>query len=251
MAKQRSPFKLEGTISDITFYKTTDGYLAKEKSSISATRIATAPEFERTRENGVEFGHAGTAAKLLRRSIRTLLNKGKDKRVGSRLTREMMKVVKSDATSTRGQRNVLDGETEMLQGFDFNIKAPLGSTLGAPYNVTINRVAGTTDVSLSPFVPADAIEAPTGATHFNIVSAGVEIDFEAGVSVQQTGESGMMPLDNIAGAAVTMTHTLTANSTHPIFVLLGVQFYQEVNGIKYSLKNGGYNALGLVKVSGL
>jgi hypothetical protein len=60
-----------------------------------------------------------------------------------------------------------------------------------------------------------------------------------------------MPLGNTAASAVTMTHTLTANSTHPIFVLLGVQFFQDVNGIKYSLKNGGYNALGLVKVSGL
>jgi hypothetical protein len=50
MAKQRSIIKLDGTISDITFYKTKDGYLAKEKSSISASRIATAPEFERTRE---------------------------------------------------------------------------------------------------------------------------------------------------------------------------------------------------------
>lgn len=251
MARQRSPFKLDGTISDITFYKTQDGYLAKEKSSISASRIATAPEFERTRENGLEFGHAGAAAKLLRKSIRPLLNKGKDRRVGSRLTKEMMKVVKSDATSTRGQRNVLDGETEMLQGFDFNINAPLGSTLFAPYAATIDRTAGTSGITLSPFVPEDGIAAPDGATHFSIVSAGVEIDFEGGVTVQQIADSGIMPLGNVPGSAVTMTHTLTPNSTHPIFVLLGVQFFQDVNGIKYSLKNGGYNALGLVKVSGL
>jgi hypothetical protein len=251
MARQRSIIKLDGTIADITFYKTQDGYLAKEKSAISASRIATAPEFERTRENGLEFGHAGAAAKLLRKSVRTLLNKGKDSRVGSRLTRAMMKVVKSDATSTRGQRNVLDGETEMLQGFDFNIKAPLGSTLFAPYTATINRVAGTTDINLAGFVPADSIAAPDGATHFTIVSAGVEIDFEGGVTVQQTADSGVMPLDNNAVTGVTMTHNLTPNSTHPIFLLLGVQFFQDVNGIKYSLKNGGYNALGLVKVSGL
>jgi hypothetical protein len=251
MAKQRSIIKLDGTISDITFYKTKDGYLAKEKSSISASRIATAPEFERTRENGIEFGHAGAAAKLLRKSIRPLLNKGKDSRVASRLTREMMKVVKSDATSTRGQRNVLDGETEMLQGFDFNIKAPLGSTLFAPYVATIDRTAGTSGITLSPFVPADAIATPDGATHFSIVSAGVEIDFEGAVTMQQIADSGVMPLGNEAGSAVTMTHTLTPKSTHPIFVLLGVQFFQDVNGIKYSLKNGGYNALGLVKVSGL
>jgi hypothetical protein len=179
------------------------------------------------------------------------LQNGKDRRVVSRLTTAMVKVIQSDATSVRGERNVLDGEVELLQGFDFNRNAPLGTTLFAPYTATINRVAGTSEISLSPFIPANEINAPSGTTHLTIVSAGVEVDFEGETFVQQTSDSGMMPWDNTASSAVTMTHTLTANSSHPIFVLLGVQFYQEVNGTKYPLKNGAYNSLSLVKVSGL
>ena len=35
MAKQKGIIKLKGTIGDITFYKTQDGYLAREKGGIA------------------------------------------------------------------------------------------------------------------------------------------------------------------------------------------------------------------------
>ena len=40
MAKQKGIIKLEGTIGDITFYKSPDGFLAKGKGGIPAARIA-------------------------------------------------------------------------------------------------------------------------------------------------------------------------------------------------------------------
>jgi len=36
-----------------------------------------------------------------------------------------------------------------------------------------------------------------------------------------------------------------------MFLALGIEFFQEVNGSMYSLKNGAFNPLSLVKVSGL
>jgi hypothetical protein len=87
----------------------------------------------------------------------------------------MMKVIQADASSTRGQRNVLDGKLEMLKGFDFN--------LYAPYSVTIDRVTGQLTVTLPPFVPSGMLASPAGATHFKIVSAGAAIDFENGSSI--------------------------------------------------------------------
>lgn len=59
MARQKGIIKLDGTIGDITFYKSQDGYLAREKGGVSADRIANDPNFQRTRENGQEFGRAG------------------------------------------------------------------------------------------------------------------------------------------------------------------------------------------------
>jgi len=65
MARQKGIIKLKGTIGDITFYKTQDGHLAREKGGIDANRIKNDPAFQRTLENGSEFGRAGKAGKIL------------------------------------------------------------------------------------------------------------------------------------------------------------------------------------------
>lgn len=251
MAKQKGIIKLDGTIGDITFYKTADGFLAKENSPVNADRIATDPAFQRTRENNSEFGRAGKASKVLRNAIRSLLLKAKDAKVTGRLTAEMMKVIKADATSTRGMRNMIDGEVELLEGFDFNINAKLGTTVYAPYTNTINRVTGLLTVAIPSFIPAERIVVPAGTTHFNIVSMGAEVDFENESFITDSKETGVLPWNNAATAALNLANAVTAASTHPLFLLLGIQFYQQVNGVNYPLKDGSFNALSLVKIEGV
>src|SRR5690554_3843282 len=90
MARQKGIIKLKGTIGDISFYKTTDGHLAREKGGVEKERIMNDPAFQRTRENGSEFGRAGKGGKLIRNAIRLLLQNAKDKRVTSRLTKDLV-----------------------------------------------------------------------------------------------------------------------------------------------------------------
>ena len=166
MAQQKGIIPLSGTIGNITFYKSGDGYLAREKGGIDANRIANDPAFQRTRENGAEFGRAGAAGKVLRTSLRSLLQNTADSRMVGRLTREMMKVIQADAVNERGLRNVIDGEAELLEGFDFNVNGKLGTTLYAPFTGAINRVTGELVVTIPAFVPANMVAAPGGSTHF-------------------------------------------------------------------------------------
>ena len=251
MARQKGILKIQGTLGDITFLKTEDGYIAKEKTSINASRIASDPSFQRTRENNAEFGRAGKAGKLLRNAIRPVMQFAKDSRVTSRLTTQMLRVVKADAINLRGLRKVLDAETEMLQGFNFNKNSILESTLYAPYTATINRVAGTLEINIPSFVPLTSVVTPAGATHFKIVTAGAEIDFEAANYIEQSVESAVLPWDAAPTAVINLTNAVSPNSTHPLFLLLGIQFFQQVNAVNYPLKNGTFNALSLVKVSGI
>ena len=251
MARQKGIIKLKGTIGDITFYKTQDGHLAREKGGIEASRIASDPAFQRTRENGSEFGRAGKAGKILRTSLRALLINSADGRMVSRLTQKMVKVIQADTVSVRGLRNVIDGEAELLQGFEFNIRGKLGTSLFAPFVGAIDRVAGTITVDIAPFIPANMIAAPSGTTHFKIISAGSEVDFEAETFVEAHSETAILPWDNVATVAISQENAVTAASTKPLFLALGVEFYQEVNGQMYPLKNGAYNPLALVTVSGL
>ncbi|RXK60678.1 hypothetical protein ESA94_09445 [Lacibacter luteus] len=251
MAQQKGILPLKGTIGNITFYKSKDGYLAREKGSLNAERIANDPAFARTRENGAEFGRAGQAGKVLRTALRSLLLNTADSRMLARLTREMLKVIQADATNDRGLRNVIDGEAELLEGFEFNSSSKLGTSLFAPYTVSIDRVSGALTISIPPFVPVNMVAAPSGATHFKLVSAGVEIDFENKTYVIDFSNNNALPINSTATAALNLNHQVTANSTKPLFLVLGIEFYQEVNGNEYSLKNGAFNALSLVKVSGV
>lgn len=251
MAQQKGILRIEGTIGGMTFYKSQDGYLVREKGGVSKDKIANDPNFQRTRENGAEFGRAGKAGKLLRTALRAQLQNGSDARVVSRLTTDFLKVIQADSTSTRGMRNVIDGEAELLEGFEFNINGKLGSTFYAPFTGAINRVTGALTVDIPAYVPINMIAAPGGATHYKIVSAGVEVDFENETYTVDVNESTVLAWDATATAALNLANAVTAASTKPLFLVLGVEFYQEVNGQMYSLKNGAYNPLAIVKVSGV
>lgn len=251
MAQQKGIIKLNGTIGGITFYKSKDGYLAREKGGVSADRIANDPNFQRTRENGAEFGRAGKAGKILRTSLRALLQNASDSRMVSRLTQRMVKVIQMDAVNPRGERNVIDGEAELLLGFEFNINGKLGTTLYAPYSTNIDRPTGVLSVDVPSYIPSNMIAAPGGTTHYKIISAGVDVDFENEIYVVDSNASAILPWDAVATTALTLTNTVTTASTHPLFLALGVEFYQEVNGTTYPLKNGSYSALSLVAVSGM
>jgi hypothetical protein len=251
MARQKGIIKLKGTIGDITFYKTKDGHLAREKGGIDASRIKSDPAFQRTRENGAEFGRAGKAGKTMRTALRKLLLNSSDSRMVSRLTQAMVKVIQADLVNERGLRNVIDGEAELLAGFDFNITGKLGTTLFAPFRGTIDRTEGEISVNLVSFVPVNMIAAPGGTTHFKIISAGAEIDFEAEKFVVSSSETAILPWNSAPTVAISQLNAVTPNSVSPLFLALGVEFFQEVNGQMYPLKNGAYNPLALVQVSGL
>ncbi|HEX4875132.1 MAG TPA: hypothetical protein VFV31_00575, partial [Chitinophagaceae bacterium] len=146
---------------------------------------------------------------------------------------------------------VIDGEAELLKGFEFNVNAKLGVTLYAPYSTAIDRVAGSLTVSIPSFVPAEKIIAPSGTTHFRLVTMGAEVDFEQETFTTDSKDSGVLPWDSTATPVLDLANAVTANSTHPLFLVMGIQFYQQVAGINNPLKNGAFNALSVVKVSGV
>lgn len=248
MARQVGIIKLEGGIGDISFYKTKDGHLARTKGGVDGKRIANDPAFQRTRENGSEFGRAAKGSKLLRTALRLLLQNASDSRVSNRLTKEVLAVVKTDATNDRGLRVVSQGDIALLDKFEFNIGGKLSSLLFAPYDPSIDRTSGAIVMSLPDFIPVNSIVAPNGTTHFKIIVGGAEVDFDADSFVYDSDVSAILPWNAATVAALVLTAGLTANSTNPIFQVIGVEFYQEVNGQMYSLKNGAYNALAIVGI---
>ena len=248
MARQTGIIKLKGTIGDISFYKTSDGHLARAKGGVDGNRIANDPAFQRTRENGSEFGRAGKGGKLLRNAIRVLLQNAKDKRVVSRLTKNLVAIVKTDNINERGLRTIQEGNMNLLSGFEFNINGKLGSTLFTDLTTAFDRVTGEATLAMDSFSPTISIAAPGGATHFKIVTGATALDFINEASVFESDETVITPYISANTSAINLTASLAANTTFPVIQVVGVEFYQEVNGEQYPLKNGSFNALSVTIV---
>ncbi len=250
MAKQASIITLDGSIDNISFFKTKDGYKARKKTGVAASQIASDPKFQRTRENNEEFGRAGKAGKLLRNTLLEVVLGAVDRTTVHRMTAAMLKVIHADAISARGKRNMMDGRPELLEGFEFNIDGPLSNTLLVTYTASIDRLTGECKLALPSFVPEKRVTKAEGATHFKLLIAGASVNFETGETEVQTDETVYLPLNNKPTKALDLQVTLSPDSTAPLFLALTIEFVQEMNDHMYSLKNGAFNACALVKVNG-
>jgi len=248
MAKQAGIIKLKGTIDDIAFYKTADGHLARAKGGIDRDKILHSAAFARTRENNSEFGRAGKGGKLIRSALRSLMQNAKDSRVVSRLTTVLLAIIKTDPLNQRGQRNLNEGNLDLLKDFDFNINGKLGTTFYGLFTPAFDRVSGDATIALDAFSATEQIAAPSGTTHYKLAIGAAELDFVNKTFVYSEMDMGVLPYDNSPVLATTLTASVTPNSAYPVLSVLGVEFYQEVNGQFYSLKNGAFNALGVVNV---
>ena len=76
------------------------------------------------------------------------------------------------------------------------------------------------------------------------------MNFEKDIFTIEKKSTRLLPLGEAATAAISMEHNIGANSKLPLFLALGVVFYQRMNGKQYLISNKMFNVLNLVKVSG-
>lgn len=248
MPKQIGTAKIRGTIGDITFYKSQDGLMARQKTEISAKRIATDPAYARTRENNKEFGRACKTGKVIRTAFNNVLAQAADNRMISRLVQAVMVAQKADGVSDRGERNIITGDATLLEKFDFNDKSPLGAVLQAQFLADVDRVTGEVTVTVEEFIPAKNINPPDGATHCKLFSAAAAVDFASGTFVKTSATTPEIVLGLQPEAVINLVQHLPANSDDHLIIVLGIEFYQRFNGRFYPINNGSSNAITIVRV---
>lgn len=249
MARQTGIFQIEGSLGNLCFYKTKNGYMVREKSSLSKARIKSDPAFKIVRENNAEFARTIHAAKLFREVFRPLLRRAGYNGFSGKLTSTMMKVIKADEVNPRGQRTVKDGEPLLLEGFEFNENAKLSNTLLANFSASIDRAKGAMIIDVPAFSAVNMITAPEGATHFRLFSGGAAIDFETNTYDLAKSESACLPISRKRTGPLQLIQKVKRRSSGTMFLLLGIEFLQLAKGMKDPLRIEGAGALAIVKVS--
>lgn len=264
MSKQVGLIKLKGNIGGISFYKSGGDDLARTASGPSKERIATDSAFVRTRENNQEFGGSASVGKSLRLAFATSVQTMADKRFTSRLTK-LFKEINVRGTGVRGQRPItISGSRTMLENLEFNEKISFSSVFNAPFTFAANtgRTQGT--ITIANFLPSAFIQAPAGATHFQLISVlGVISDFTYNTTTGKyeptdptlnllggNAASAVTALNSAAAVNFSLVAALSGTPTMTATVsgvqCLGIQFFQRVGTTDYLLAQG--NAMKIIKV---
>ena len=250
MIQQKGFIRLTGgSMGDTTFIKSANGtYRAQEKKVLPKSKFKTDPAFQRVRENNSEFSTAAEAGKLLRDSVNNYARTAHDSRTISRLIKAMRTVIKGDTVSGPGQRNVMDGHISALNNFEFNEQYLTKRVLGKMVVGTINRVTGELAIHVESLIPAADIFPPKGTTHFEIVTAGVELDLEQKTFKTDYKTTGVLPLNSTA-LVVNFVHNVPANSTLPLMLVFGIRFHELIRGTMRLLDEGTHNNLKIVAIN--
>ena len=249
MGRQKSILKIEGTLDDLTFYKSVDGHLIRTKGGVSKERIKTDPAFRRTRENIEEFTELVVSGKVIKSAFRNLLGNSTDARMSSRLTTLLSKVQKTDISSIRGKRKVGVGLSlplgrSLLEHFNFNSRSILSQVFTGTYSM--DQLSRKVTVLIQN-AELD-IQSPQGSTHFVLECGWAIIDFANNTTVTAQSESVRHGLSE-KNLSIELSPLVPPSGSGVLMVGLKISFLQELNGQSYALNNGAHNAIELISVT--
>jgi len=254
MAKQNSFIKIKGSLGGLTFYEKDGKSLVRVTNGVDKKRIESDPAFKRTRENMAEFGASATIGKALRIGFASIIKTMAGTNIVGRIVK-IMKRINSVGAGLRGQRNFefLPNKV-LLEGFEFNLTAPLDAIFYAPYDApSLDANRSIAKWTVPDFNTDDFINAPEGATHFRLVlNTTVLSDYKYNAQLKAfkpvnevenetngLAFSGDIKLNGMVGADTVLTVDLGFSAALPntvaVISAIGIIFYQEINAQLYEL----------------
>lgn len=240
---------MQGKVGDLSFSKSrTRGYEVRTPGGADKQRIMTDPNFQRTRENMAEFGSAVSVAKLIRTQLNNLMLRFGDKTLRNRLTSIAYRIQKADDASVRGERMFKAENSGLLKGLEFNIGSSLTFMFGLGLPTTFDRTTGEVTLNIPAFDPQRAVTLLAGATHMRFTLAAVEQTLDPLVIPRpEVIESAYISLIG-EHPAETLTVNVPADSTQVVYIMVGIDMFQHVNGVHYPLMDNPYNTMSIVDV---
>ncbi|MBV1923483.1 MAG: hypothetical protein KUG68_05575 [Flavobacteriaceae bacterium] len=234
MANQEGIIQIVGTLGGINFYKR-KGVAIARKAGGGFTReaIKNKPSMQRVRENSNEFGRCSRVKKEFRLGLLPFLIAVKDGDLHGRMMRLFQQIKVLDTVNTRGSRTVAQGMTtamgrKLLKDFDFTPQCTLLQML--PGNSQFNW--DTYRYVVTDFAIQDVVF-PKGATHVGLQMGLLCFDFETLASTLYTSDHFFINKEFTANTfALELTELPTAAGVQ--IAVLGLQFYQEVEGELYA-----------------
>lgn len=252
MAKQLGVIKLKGTIGDLNLYHSINGgYLARAIGGGFSKKHRKKETLVRTMENASEFGRCSTTKKHFRIALAPFLCVRKDGELHGRMVQLFTRLKDLDSVNRRGNRRVARGlETlsgvNLLRNFVFTPSCNVMQVLAASGSYDfINQTFSVSNFDIKN------VNFPSGATDLALTLGLLHFDFDT--LEYQLKTSAPLYFDEGYGASSFQIPVDLPDVGGIAMAVLGMKFYQEVDGTFYLFRSAnavGFEILGVMGVSG-
>lgn len=249
MAKQKDGhIQFQGSVDNITYFKTKNGHIVRGKRTVDPNRIATDPRFARTRENNEEFAMAAKAASLFRYGLVDLMLGASDSRIVARVNKLMHDVKKMDQASVRGKRTISEalkfpGAKQKFVDFNFNELAPLKTILKR--SMTVDTSTGA--IYLENFNPTRHLNYPPGSSHVRFTCGVISLNFTTSKHEIRLSNEENVAIENVSSNLMIAPSELPPPGDVTL-LLLRLECLQLMGNVYYPIQSEYGNPLAIVEV---
>lgn len=248
MAKQIG-FKFSGSMGGVTFYQMNGQGYARQKKQSDKKRFHQKGRYEGAKRMNEEFAQASRMSAAFRYALAPMLNGINTGYLPSRLTALFRKVIATDPVNGLGERQLFQGDIELLEGMEMGHSQRLDRQLTRRPGIQVSPESQTVKLDFSQTGTIDKKSLPEGATHYRMVPALVLLAEDTTSSANSHFDEGLefIPIGEDMAKLGTVNLEYTASPAERLLhVLLGIYYYQEVNGKFHPLQGSG--ALRTLKV---
>lgn len=236
MARVTGLFKITGTIGGMNFYQDGGENLVRNAGGgFNGDAIRTKDSMVRVRENASEFGHCASVKRVFNNALHPYLSKLKGRKLHSAMTSLFVQIKNFDPVSKRGERRVSQGLTttdghNLLLTYSYPERFTVDQVLGNRFSIDMTtHSCSCTDFDVSK------IAFPEYATHVGLLYGVVVMDFEA-LQAKAFFAADYYIAKNDVNHSISLNPVAAPTGTGVRIAVMGVLFYQEVNGVMTKLE---------------
>ncbi|MCH6236117.1 hypothetical protein [Cognataquiflexum rubidum] len=243
MARQTGIFRFKGKMGGLDFYQSEGVDMVRTKTGPTTQQYKNSPEYEGSRQASNDFGTAGGLAGKLKHAIIYMYGPALNPHINSKLTGIFTSALAKDKIHQRGERKIFYGDVSKLEGINFTANTNLRSTLGRlPVFSEIEKGKSFHfdfgGILTPPFTEA------AGSRPYQVIIGLVALSEDSDPTVEWQ-ESGMLEAGQKLSDLGQMELSFEGHQIQKVILgIVGIKFFDVVNGQTYSLKEGG--AIGVV-----
>ncbi|WP_179353762.1 hypothetical protein [Winogradskyella vidalii] len=235
MAKQTGIIPLVGTLNGINFYYLNGKPIARKAGGgFTKKAIKNKASMQRVRENADEFGHCSAVNKAFRLALTPFYRGYTFSHFHSRLMGLFTRIKALDTINKRGKRVVAEGlgqaqGLQLLEQFSYTPACKVGQVLPFEFGISNSDYTLTiSDFNIAQVGFAD------GATHMALTYGVLDFDFNH-LNYALHLAPPLVLERSYTGSTLVLTPDTLPNGLGTALCVLGVRFYQEVDGALYVL----------------